>query len=82
VARKENNTSQQTGQKVMNEKKVYFQSYTASKVTNRGSKICVNPFSAKLLPAFKKERKLQYSSGGKDFCTFFRAQNTSEILNY
>jgi len=31
----------------MNEKQVYFESHTASKVTNRGSKICVNPFSEK-----------------------------------
>ena len=52
VAREENNTSQQTTQKVMNEKKYYFEFYTASKV-----KICVKPFSAKLLSAlFQSER--------------------------
>ena len=41
MAREENNASQQTAPKVMNEKKFNFQFCTASEVTNRGSKICV-----------------------------------------
>jgi len=46
-----------------------IESHTASKVTN--------PFSAKLLQAFKKEQKVQHSFDGKDFSAFFRPQNTS-----
>ena len=38
VAREENRTSQQTVQKVMNEKQFYFEFYTASRVTNCGAK--------------------------------------------
>ena len=39
-----------------NEKQIYFECYTASKVENRGSKIRVNAFSAKLFPTFENER--------------------------
>ena len=52
-------------------------SYTASKVINGGSKICVNPFSAELSPAFENERKrswIAYSSlvlAGMFFAPFF-----------
>ena len=61
MARKENNTSQQTAPKVMNEKLFYFEFYTASKVINRGSKIHVEPFTAKVLSACEKEKITVYA---------------------
>ena len=41
-------------------KKIYFEFYTGSKVTNRGSKLCVKLFSAKLLSAFENEKITVY----------------------
>ena len=51
--------------------------YTASKVINDGSKIRVNPFSAKLSPAFENERKRSWGASsslvlvGTFFAPFF-----------
>ena len=51
--------------------------YTASKVINDGSKICVNPFSAKLSPAFENEQKRSWRAfpslvlAGTFFAPFF-----------
>ena len=60
-------------------------------MTNRGSKICANPFSAKLLPAFENERTkitlsaqlasiFQVSFGGNIFCAIFSM--TKHQLNF
>ena len=57
------NKSWQTGQNEMNQK--YFECYTASKATNRGSKICGNPFSAKLLPHLKTSENYSISQGNE-----------------
>ena len=45
----------------MNEKQFYIEFYTARKGTNRGSKTCVKPFSAKLLSAFENEKITVYA---------------------
>ena len=59
-------------------------SYTASKVINGGGKICVNPFSAKLSPAFENERKRSWRASsslvlaGMFFSPFFNLKTTAE----
>ena len=61
LRREKKTPSQETAQKVMNEKQFYIEFYTARKVTNRGSKTCVKPFSAKLLSAFENEKITVYA---------------------